>query len=227
MAKSTYLELVNRVIQECGISGGSVSSVVGQSGMRQKVVTWVQESDLYIQRLFRDWNFLHSTFSGSTIASTSEVSKPSDLGRWDTDSIYVDYTTDNAKQLSQIDYSDYRNNYGLGTVESDSPDHFALKPNKDLILYPTPDAVYSITGDYWKLPTKLSANSDTSSIPEHFEDVIVHRAKVLYAQHEEAQEMFSYAVEEFRQALNDLIANELNDMDALNIGHIDDCIQVV
>ncbi len=88
MAKSTFKELVNRMIQESGISGGDIASVDNQTGIRKKAVSWVSSADLYIQRIYLDWNFLHTQYSVSTIADTKDYVKPADHGLWDMDSFF-------------------------------------------------------------------------------------------------------------------------------------------
>ena len=226
MAKSTFKELVNRTIQECGISGGDVASVTGQTGIRLKAVTWVAEADLYIQRLFRDWNFLHTSHSDTTINNTKDYTKPTSHGLWDVDSFYLDYTTADYVALRQYSYEEWRSKLGAGVQSTNTPSYFIIKPNKDIILYPTPDAAYALTADYWKLPTKLSDNTDTSDIPEHFEDIIVHRAKILYAQHEEAADMLQVARQEYELALMDLKANEAPGHSGMNLATVDATVQV-
>lgn len=216
MAKATFLELVNRTIRECGISGGDTVSVTGNTGIRHKVVNWVADADLYIQKKYKDWNFLHKQYSISTIVDTKDYVKPTDLGMWDVDSFYLNYTTADNIRLDNIDYIDWRDNHGMGVQTSSNPYAVAFKPNKDIILYPAPDAIFTMTADYWKIPTRLVANADQSDIPETFEDVIIHRAKILYAQHEEAGDMLSVAKEEYGEGLIDLKANEAPYHTALN-----------
>ena len=216
MAKSSYLQLCNDVIRECAISGGDISAVTSQTGLRNKVVEWVAEADMHIQKLYRDWNFLHTSHSDTTITGNKDYVKPTDLGHWDTSSFFLDYTSDDYVHLDEMDYIVWRNEYGLGTQTNDKPAWVIIKPNKDLILHSPPDAAYTLTADYWQLPTRLSANTDTSSIPEQFEKIIVYRAMMFYAQHEEAGEFLQYANQEYQQALLELKANEAPNHEAIN-----------
>jgi len=228
MAKSTYLQLVNRTIRECGISGGTASAVTGQVGILQKVVVWVSEADLYIQRSLRDWNFLYATYTVNTVPTSADYVKPADVGTWDLDSFYLDFGTTSAQKLTILDYLDWRKSVGaFGDVQTVSPSYISVRPNGDLILSPIPSIVRSLHAEYWALPTKLVASTDTSAIPEQFEDVIVHRAKVLYAQHEEAGDMLQLATTEYDKSYADLMSNQAPNMLAINSASIDAVVEVM
>jgi len=228
MAKSTYLELVNRTVRECGISGGTTSSVTGQIGILQKMVVWVAEADLYIQRSLRDWNFLHSTYSVNTVSAVADYVKPTTVGTWDLDSFYLDFGTSSAQKLLKLDYLDWRRSIGaFGDVQSTAPSYIVIRPNGDLILSAIPSTVRGLYAEYWALPTKLVAGTDTSAIPEQFEDVIVHRAKMLYAQHEEAIDMLKAAATDYELSYKDLMSNQAPNLLALNTASSDIVVGVM
>ena len=226
MAQSTYLELCNKLVQDAGITGGDLSSVTSQSGIRKKVVTWIRDADLQIQKLHRDWNFLYTEYTVATIASTKDYVKPSGMGMWDTASFCLNYTSSSPTDLGTMDYREWRDNYGKGTQTETTPSDVIIKPNKDLILYPTPDTVYTLTADYYALPTALAANTDNSAIPEQYEDVIIYKAKMMFAMHEEAQDLFKSAQYEYEKALDNLIANEAPHMNAMNMAGVDMTVRV-
>lgn len=207
MAKSTYLELVNRAIRECGVSGGALASIQSQLGERNRVIQWVADADMFIQKLYLDWNFLHSTGSFNVLTNTADYNKIAKTGLIDTDSVYLDFGTASAIRLQELEYIDYRNLIANG-ADTGTPSRFILKPNSDIALYPTPIADSILTMDYWKYPTRLATNDSTSDIPEEFEDAIIYRVKVMYAQHEEANDMLQYATREYDVAVSDLMASQ-------------------
>ena len=156
-----------------------------------------------------------------------DYTKPTDLGVWDMSSFYLNYTSDDYVHLEPMEYEVWRDTYGLGTQTNEEPTWVVIKPNKNIILHSTPDAVYTLTADYWKLPTRLSSNTDTSNIPEQFEKIIVYRASLFYAQHEEASEFFQFVMQEYQQALLELKANEAPHHDAINNASADITIQIM
>ena len=89
------------------------------------------------------------------------------------------------------------------------PDSVVILPDLSLRLQSPPDDVYSLTGDYWKRPAKMTANGDTSPIPEEYERIIVARAKIMYAESEGAPEVLASAQIEFDDLLDKLEAKYL------------------
>jgi hypothetical protein len=205
---SDYLTLCQKMIRDLGMSN-SISTVVGQTGMNQKIANWIADADEFIQTKWQNWNFLHSTHSVNTIASTREYSAPSDLGSWDRGSFYLDYSTDNYQHLNEIEYETWRDVHGPGTHTNDKPDSFIILPSGNIYLDPIPDAVYALTADYWTIPTRFSANTDESAIPARFERIILARAKIYYAEHEEFPNVYELAVAEFTDLMRKLEAAEL------------------
>lgn len=194
MAKSTFLQLCVTTRRECGVTSSGPASVTSQTGILEKVVNWVADADREIQGLWFDWDFLHvGTWSSNTIANTASVAAPADLGVWDEESFYLDYSTNDYKQLTVLDYKRWRKEQRQGVKTSQQPDSVIIMPDLSLTLESPPDDVYSLTADYWKRPARMTANSDTSPIPEEFEKIIVARAKIAYAESQGVGEILASA----------------------------------
>ena len=76
-------------------------------------------------------------------------------------------------------------------------------------MYPTPDATTAISFEYFATPTALAADSDVSAIPPRFHKIIIARAKIYYAENEDAPEILSGALTEFEDLLDKLEADQL------------------
>lgn len=210
MAKSTFLQLCQTVRRECGITGTGPAAVTSQAGILEKVVNWVADADKETQSRWFDWDFLHvTTWSHPTIANVATVAAPADLGVWDRESFFLDYTTADHKNLPVIDYKVWRKLLRQGVKTSQKPDNVIILPDNSLILEAPPDDVYSLTADYWKRPAKMAANTDTSPIPEEYERIIVARAKIFYAETQGAPEVLGSAQIEFDDLLDKLEAKYL------------------
>lgn len=205
---STYLQLCQKMIRDLGLSN-TITTVSGQSGMSRKVVDWIADADEQIQALWADWQFLWSQYSTTTIAGTQEYAKPLDFGVWDLDSFYLDYNISNYQHLGYIDYIAWRQAYRQNPADNDKPSLFTLTPAHNIYLEPTPDAVYTLTADYWAAPTRLSDNTDTSAIPDRFERIIIAKAKIFYAEHDEFPTVYELASREYADLLKQLQAAEL------------------
>lgn len=215
MAKSTYLELSRMVQSEVGESGVPMSSVVSGSTALLRIAQWVSKGDLETQARWLDWDFMHvGTWSATTSIGVAAVSAPTDIGVWDEDSFYLDYNTATHSRIKTLDYPTWRAMYRQGVKPNQRPTIVAIKPDRSLILESPPDAAYLLTADYWKRPTKLAVDADTSTIPEEFERIIVARAKLFYGEFHSAAEIISGASAEYDDLLDKLeakyLANQMN-----------------
>lgn len=193
---STYLQLVNNLKREVGVAGSDVVTVSGQTAMLGKLVNWIADADEYIQSLHWDWKFLWNQYSQATVSGNAAPVVPSTVNVWDRDSFYIDRTTASYKRLTEVPYDTYLHSYGLGTHTNRKPDSVIIKPDNSIVVYPTPNAVYTVTADYWAKPTRLSDNGDESAIPAAFHRIIVVQAKLWYAEHEEINDLYAAASRE-------------------------------
>lgn len=203
----TYLEMCQKFVRET--MQGTLTTTVSQTGLYLKMVDWIADADEQICSMFLDWDFLWTEFTDNTIVGTATVNKPSDLGIWDTDSFYLDRTASTYKKLIPMDYKQWRTSYRNGTKTNAKPSFFIIKPDKNLVLETPPDAVYSLTADYWKTPTRLSGNTDESLIPDRFQRIVIERAKMFFATDQEDPELFQLSNLEYTRLLGDLEADQL------------------
>lgn len=211
---STYLQLCTRLVQEAGISGASLANVTGQTGEMLRVVNWIATAYEEIQALHEDWQFLRADFTFPTIASTvaylpSAISLP-EHAVWIDDGmkIYTNSVADE-QRLKFFPWPDFRDIYQYGTVSSGRPQVASVKPDKSLALWPTPDAVYTVRGEYYKRPQEMTANGDEPLFPKRFHLAIVWRALMLYGAYESAPELFAHGAANYGALLNELENDQL------------------
>ena len=205
MAKSSFLGLCQATRRECRITGTGPAAVTNQSGLLLKIVNWVADSAYETESRWHDWDFMwYDGWSSATIANTKAVAAPSDLGVWDEDSFWLNYTLSTNKKLSVLDYKEWRRDLRNGIRASKKPDSVVILPDQSLILEPPPDGIYSLTADYWKRPTKMSANTDVSMIPQDYERIIIARAKMFYGEIEGAGVILESAQIEYDDLLDKL-----------------------
>lgn len=85
-----FLQITNRVRQNCGIASADLLTVIGQSGENQRIINWVNESWLDIQAMRQDWlwlrkDFAFPTVAGQTVYTTTQIGL-TDFGLWARDS---------------------------------------------------------------------------------------------------------------------------------------------
>lgn len=86
----TFLEIVNRVRQNCGISGADLSTVTGATGESLRLINWVNESWLDIQAMKPNWHWMRRSAAFPTVAGqasyTATQAGVTDFGHWSRDS---------------------------------------------------------------------------------------------------------------------------------------------
>lgn len=200
---STFLQQVQNLHRECGAAGSAPSTVVSQVAQNLRFVNWVKEADYIIQTLWTDWKFLWATTSGlNTTASTSTLTKPSDLNYWDFETFRLD-----GEMIDVVEYHNIRMEV-LDTNEA-QPSRIIILPNNNLMFEPVPDDTYAITADYYKKPVRLAANGDVSLIPEEFELCTLGRGMMLYANYEAAPEIKAQGTELYLEHLARLENHQL------------------
>lgn len=181
-----YLQLCEAVRRECGIQGPDFVDVSGVAGDFARIVNWVKDADLAIQSLWADWDFLWTTASFNTVAGTAVYTLSdlsiTDLGTWQMDRFLRAPTSDTGGKLYEAAYKTWLEVLSTGTQQQGEPSHVVRRPDNAIILHPIPDAVYAITGEYYKAPVALSTSTSTPLIPTQYHRVILALAKMYAGQ---------------------------------------------
>jgi hypothetical protein len=207
--------------REARISGNGPVSVLSQTGEMQMVVEWVQSAYQDIQNLSDLWEFLRTDFSFNTIASTSTYTPTAagltELLNWrtaDYDSVkcYLTATGVNDEQyITQISWDDMRGTRMLGSssTQAGRPTEYAIKPNKSIVFWPVPDAVYTVSGEYYKRAQTMTANTDEPNFPSTFHMILVWLAMRYSGAYQAAPEKYMHADNEYKRLLSGLRRDQL------------------
>lgn len=209
------------MILECAISG-TMTTTVDQTGEFLRVTTWVNQAWVDIQTERQTWTFMRSsqlngggvsfaTVSGQAIyplgtglgtVGVAGSAFDSWLGR-----TFRDQTTTSGVQdqipLSLISYDAWRDGYSMGAMQTVTtrPVAIAVGPENEICVGPWPTSVYTLTGDYYRAPALMTANSDTpTNLPSQYQMMIVWRAmRDAYGEYEAAPEVLSRATKNYRR----------------------------
>lgn len=211
----TNIELCQRLRQEAGIAGSGPSTVVSQSGELERVVSWINSAYEDIQNIRATWRFLQESFTFSTIDGTqnytpSDVSL-SDLSAWKTDCFTLYSSESDEQDLTYLLWKNFKRTYIFGANRSVStrPTMFTVKPDNSVSLWAIPDAVYTVTGEYYKKAQSMSANDDEPLIPSQFHMIIVWKALMLYGAYSGASDVYTHGEREYKNYLRKLEADQL------------------
>lgn len=216
-----FLKLCTRTRREARISGSGPVSVLAQTGEMQMVVEWVQAAYEDVQNMSPLWEFLRSDFSFNTIASaptyTLSATGLTGLQSWRTAdyesiSCYLAATGIAGQQaLEKISWEDMRGSrfFGSSSTQSGRPTEYAIKPDKSIVFWPVPDAVYTVVGEYYKKPQTLANNTDEPIFPEAYHMVLVWLAMRYSGAYQAAPDKYSQGDNEYKRLLYALRRDQL------------------
>lgn len=221
------LGIVQALHQEAKLAGSAPTGVAGQSGRPADLVRWAIEAWNDIQRE-RDskWKWLRSDFTIDTTidkasyVSTVDATDVDDVAlitrfrAWELDSrqpplIYLSADGKSTEREMFIDEWDhFRYLYVRNTHDSAYPGSVVTDWNDKLFLGPTPDAVYRVTGNYWKSNQILAVDADVPEMPADYHFLIVYRAIVKYAYNTVSHEILARAQAEGAPLYDALVLNQ-------------------
>lgn len=207
-----FLELAKAYRREAGIPGTGPTTVVGQTGQLGDLVAWLQDTWRDIQTDHSGhWRWLRRSFTLDTVASDrtyaygdcTDVLSTTLIDRFnawrvndkeDPPRIYrVSSGVGNEGWMTYVPWEDYGISFRTGTQNEGPPQFITIDPQDNLVVGPTPDGIYRITGDYWRGPQELALDADEPECPSQFHMVIVWLAMERYGLHEVSEEALAKA----------------------------------
>lgn len=207
----TFLELCQAYRSELGIPGSGPTSVTPPDGELAKIVRDIKNAEVDVKRRWQDWKFLRRTHDTIIQAGsrTPEVALPPDINMWDPTRFRLNYGTTSVIRLTAMDYLDFEERVDSWTAVSGPPEVITWDRNQSLQVDPIPEEQYTLRGTYWLRAVAMTQETEVSIIPEQFHRIIIARAKIHYAEREDAPEITSGAVAEFEDLMEQLEANQL------------------
>lgn len=216
-----FLQLVQRLARDTGVAGTGPSTVVGQSGDSGRLVNWISSAWTDIQTIHPDWQWMRASASFATIDGQATYTPAqcgvTDFGAWDRNS-FRNYDTA-AGTSSEIfmtyqEYEIWRDEYQMGSMRSvrTRPYQVTITPAKAIGLGPTPTSGYTVIGDYYTVPTEMTLDSDTPSLPTQYHMAIVYRAMMFYGAYHAANEVYQHGQTEFKRIMARITTDRLPDI---------------
>lgn len=220
---STFLQLVNEVERESGLiqQAQRLATVLNAVGRQEKIVQNVVEAWRQIQNSRTDWPWMETEFEGTlTIGQqryTAANLSLTDFSGWiEGDETYDSFSLyDNAigradeTRLSNLPYRAWAQRWDRGAFDNQRPTEFSVDRTRRLCVGGPPDKAYKIRGAYRRGAQILAADADVPICPPEHHDVIVWRALMLLAGHDEAQFAVAHAQTNYISAYRDLVNGTL------------------
>ncbi len=204
------LQLAQKLLLEAGIAG-DISSTSGNVGELARVVNWIDLAYMDICDKRQDWNFLRNDFTFNCTPATSVYPKSTiqDLANWKKDSLRCYLTNLYDEQwLKYVPWDIFRDTRlkGASRTITGRPIQFSIKPDKSLVLFPIPDAAYTIDGECFHQAYVMINDTDTP-IFSRFQMAIVYNALMRAAAWLSDPAMYTYAQKEYGRLINKLDAD--------------------
>lgn len=208
----TLLQLVNAVREEGGVSGGTLATLASARGETLRIKNHVIKAWKEIQSILRDATFMRGDYSFATSDGDGDISSAgagiaSGFLRFSKTrcTCYVTATgVADEFPLAWMPFEAFREVYLTGSQVNGRPESFSVNKAGELLLGPKPNSTgYTITGEYEKSVTALSADDDAPDIPEQ-DEVIEYRALMKYARFEAAAEIYDDAKANYNRIMSDL-----------------------
>ena len=302
-----YLELAQRLRRKCRVAGSGPSGLTGQNEEYSRLLDFVNEAWMEIQRARDDWNFMRASACCQTVAGQTTYSDSdfgiTDLGYWALDfsngdtfrnyanpgvtittgspgtitlaghglndgeavqfyatgalpteistgtRYYVINKTTDTLQISTYggtamalsgspsgvymsssgkafsgarseifmnvwSYDDWRDTYLYGAMRSayTRPIVVAKVPDNTLACGPITSAGYTLVGDYYRVPSEMTAATDEPSLPEQFHMAIVYKAMMYYGASEAAPEVYDDGAAQYKAILAQILRTQTRPM---------------
>lgn len=209
-----YLQLTQRLRQECGVAGTGPSTVTSQVGEMKRLVDWVASAWTEIQGLHDTWEFLREDFSFGLVANVGEYTPSgaagvgaalTDFRYWHKNTLRL-YRTDvgvaDEQWLVEWGYQTFRDTYRYNLQVTGRPLVFAKRPKDFALMFGlVPEQAYTCRGEYQRLPVVLSADADIPAIPTHLHMIVVYKAMISYGMEQAASEVVARAQDEYQKLL--------------------------
>lgn len=175
-------------------------------------MSWYDTAYNDIQTKHQDWGWMRTSASFATINGQAQYTTlqcgiaAGTFGMWDKGTFrnYVTSVGTNSELfMDDIGYDEWRDYwmYGANRQVRTRPIDVAVAPDKSLCLGPPPNALYTVTGDYFTAPVSLitgaTQDANTTLLPAQYELAIVYGAMMAYGAYEAAPEVYGRGKTEY------------------------------
>jgi len=207
-----YLQMFQRLHSESRRQGTTPTAVTSQTGMNQRLLNWIDTSYEDIQLLHETWLFRRASFSGSTVDATQNYTAAdlgvTDLSMWwfysgqGLSGIRLYSSAADETDLQYVPWDDFLREYKFGARRSTTgrPSVFTVKTDQSIDLWPIPNAIFTLNGEYVQQPDVMEANADIPVFND-FHMAIVWRALMYYGASSGAGDVYIHGQNQYDDLL--------------------------
>lgn len=202
-----YLQMLQALHAESGIAGTAPATVTGLGGMAQKLAGWIASAWVEIQSA-RKWTFLLTERDVTLTAGKRDYEVVADLGLLDVrefDPGFAATMLPDGSDIGRLRWQNwlaFRDQYSLADPVPGRPSVVTPKIPTVLRFDTLPDQAYKVRLSYYMTAEQLANGTDTPSLTEEEQWVIIWRALMFYAAHEGAADVFADAQAKYKSAFS-------------------------
>lgn len=184
----TFLNLTNRVLKAFNEVKLNSSNFGTADGFYDEAKDSVNQAifDIHTEEDVKwPWAWGEATFNTVAGEQANSLTPLAVVVDWNSFRILADDSDPNdivnAVHLPSLEYNVYRRTYweqdqNTTVDERTIPSQIVRKPDNSVLVTPVPDRVYTIQYEYYTMPSALVNATDTTIIPDAFEQLIVDKA---------------------------------------------------
>lgn len=201
-----FLQLSQRLRQETGTAGTGPVTVIAQTGEYKRLVDWINMAYAEIQNRWMDWRFLWAEATVTMVISQRDYTLNAECVMPNEDSFYIA-----GEKLTYVSWDDYRRERDTyDSITAGTPEFFTIMPNESVRVFPTPAASGAVLNyEYQKGGQQLTLDASSPLIPARYQLAIVFKAKMYWAEFENAELEYKTAQQNFNVWMLALEANQL------------------
>ena len=196
-------------------NSGDVSDVTTVGTQGYQALLALNQGLQKIYSILKEYNILDKEAVNATLATTASQDYVDITGITDLDDIESIYEASNDITLKRITFAEYRRLANDPSETTGNPTHYVVRGTDRILLYPRPDAIYTLSIWYKFFKTKMSATSSTTGVPAKFDAWIVAEARVFWQLAEDASDTakvssFKAIADEMREVSERDLASEFD-----------------
>lgn len=206
---ATYKELCERFVLEMSVNGGrGFTSVTDLNVKFAKAANYIKLANTALCTLHLDWKFLWQSYSQALTVGSRVIPAPAGgvkVRHWVRNSFWLNRGTASQTRLKYVPFEDWDSQPLY--ANSRKPTTFTVLPDNSIQVNTLPDSAYTLTASFYKRHTEFAQDDDVSPIPEEYHRIILLRAKLLYAEMEDAPEITNGSLAEYSELI-EVLQNE-------------------
>ena len=197
-----FLELAQETRRLSGVGGTGPVNVELATGIERKIVEYVRNAWIDIQAHPKSWKWMWDDYAvdlvpGPGTQPLQTIINTREYALVNVDKVRVrtfrSYQTslgiDDRQRMVWMPWRKFRRATGIVNEQANRPIRVSREPSGDLVVWPKPDAIYSIDFEYFKGPQFLTANDDIPEMPVEYHMLIVYEALKRFGAAENAEEI--------------------------------------